>query len=114
MLPHLGEFVGLALGELAELLHDAVGHALADRGEHVALLDQLARDVERQVGAVDHEADEAQPARQDVGVLGDQHAAHVELVAPLARRIEQVERARARNEGEHRIFVPPLGAPMER
>ena len=113
MLPDLGELLGLGFRELAELLHHAVGHALADRREHVALLDQLARDIERQIGAVDHEADETQPAGKDVGVLGDQHAAHIELVAPFARRVEQVERPRARNEGEHGIFVPALGAPMQ-
>ena len=114
MLPHLGELVRLGLGELAELLHYAVGDALADRREHVALLDHLARDVERQVGAVDHEADEPEPAGQEVGVLGDEHAAHIKLVAPLPRRIEQVERPRAGNEGEHGIFMPPFGAPMQR
>ena len=113
ILPDLGEFLRLCFGELAELLHDAVGHALADRGEDVALLDHFARDVERQIGAVDHEADETQPAGQDVGVLGDQHAPDIELVAPFARRIEEVERPRARNEGEHGIFVPALGAPMQ-
>ena len=113
MLPDLGEFLGLGVGELAELLHHAVGHALADRREHVALLDQLARDIERQIGAVDHEAHETQPAGQDVGVLGDQHAAHIKLVAPFARRIEQIERARAGNEGEDSIFVAALGAPVE-
>ena len=112
ILPDLGEFLRLGLGELAELLHDAVGDALADRREDRALLDHLARDVERQVGAVDDEAHEAQPARQDVGVLGDEDAPDIELVAPLARRIEQVERPRAGDEGEHRIFVPPLGAPV--
>ncbi len=113
MLPDLGEFLRLGFGELAELLHHAIGHALADRREDVALLDQFARDVERQIGAVDHEADETQPPRKDVGVLGDEHAAHIKLVAPLSRRVEQVERPRARDEGEHRIFVPSLGAPMQ-
>ena len=113
MLPHLGELVRLGLGELAELLHYAVGDALADRREDVALLDHLARDVERQVGAVDHEADEPEPAGQEVGVLGDEHAAHIKLVAPLPRRIEQIERPRAGNEGEHGIFMPPFGAPMQ-
>ena len=62
VLPDLGELLGLRFGELAELLHHAVGHALADRREHVALLDQFARDIERQIGAVDHEAHETQPA----------------------------------------------------
>ena len=113
MLPDLGEFFRLGLGELAEFLHHAVGYALADGREHVALLDQFARDIERQIGAVDHEPDETQPARKEVGVLGDEHPAYIELVAALARRIEQVERPRARNEGEHSIFVPALGAPMQ-
>ena len=113
MLPDLGELLGLGFGELAELLHHAVGHAFADCREHVALLDQLARDIERQIGAVDHKADETQPAGKEVGVLGDQHAAHIKLVAPLSRRVEQVERPRAGHEGEHRIFVPALGAPMQ-
>ena len=112
MLPDFCVFLRLAFRELAELLHHPVGHALADRGEHVALLDQLARDVERQVGAVDDQADEAQPARQNVGVLGDEHAPHIELVAALSRGIEQVERPRAGDEGEHGVFVPPLGAPV--
>ena len=109
----LANLSGSRLGELAELLDYPVGHALADRREDVALLDQLARDVERQIGAVDHEADKAQPAGKDVGVLRDQHPAHIELVAPLSRRIEQIERPRAGNEGEHGIFVPPFGAPMK-
>ena len=108
----LGEFFRLVFGELGQLLHDAVGHALADRGEHRALLDHLARDVERQVGAVDDQPHEAQPARQQVGVLGDQHAPHIELVAALAGGIEQVERPRAGDEGEHGIFVPAFGAPV--
>ena len=112
ILPHFLELLRLTLRELAELLHDAVGHALADRGEDRALLDHLARDVERQVGAVHDEAHEAQPARQEVGVLGDEDAAHIELVAPLADGIEQVERPRAGDEGEHRIFVPSLGPPV--
>src|ERR1700727_2794511 len=113
MLPDLGEFFWLGFRELAELLHHAVGYALADRREYVALLDQFARDVEGQIGAVDHEAHETEPAGKDVGVLTDKHAAHIELVAPLALRIEQIERPRARNEGEHRIFVPAFGAPMQ-
>ena len=113
MLPDLGEFFRLRLGELAEFLHHAIGHALADRREHVALLDQFARDIERQIGAVDHEADETQPSRKNVGVFRDEHAANIKLVATFSRRIEQVERARAWNEGEDRIFVPSLGAPMQ-
>ena len=113
MFPDLGEFFGLGVRELAKLLHHAIGHALADRSEDVAFLDELARDVERQIGAVDYEPDETEPAGQEVGVLGDEHTAHVKLVAPFALRIEQVERPRARNEGKHRIFVTALGAPMQ-
>ena len=114
MLPDLGEFLRLGLGELAELLHDPIGDALADGGEDRALLDHFARDVERQIGAVDDEADEAQPAGQDVGVLGDQHPPDVEFVAALAGRVEEVERPRAGDEGEHGIFVPALRPPVQR
>ena len=112
ILPDLGVALRLAFGELGQLLDHAIGHALADRGEDGALLDHLARDVERQVGAVDDQPDEAQPAGQQIGVLGDQHAPDIELVAALARRIEQIERPRAGHERERRIFVPPLGAPV--
>ena len=112
MLPDLGEFLRLVLRELGQFLHDPVGHALADRVEDRALLNHFARDVERQVRAVDDEAHEAQPARQQIGVLRDQDAPDVELVAAFSRGIEQIEWTRTGDEGQHGIFVPPLGAPV--
>ncbi len=38
---------------------------------------------------------------------------NIELAAALARRIEKIERARTRHEGENRIFVAAFGAPMQ-
>src|SRR5579863_8697322 len=91
ILPDFGEFLLLALGKFAKLLNDAVGDAFADRRKDGALLDHLARDVERKVDAVDDEADEAQPTGKKIGVLADQHPPHIELVAALSRRIEEIK-----------------------
>ena len=78
------------------------------------VLQHLARDVERQILAVDHAADEAQIGRQQVGVVGDEDAADVELDLALARRVEQVERLGRRREQQHRVGLPALGAVMQR
>ena len=90
-----------------------LGDALLDRGEERALLDHLARDVERQVGGIDQPAHEAQIARQDFGVVGDEDALDVELDAALAVGIEQVERPRAGHESERGVLLPALGAEMD-
>jgi hypothetical protein len=54
------------------------------------VLQHLARDVERQIFRVDHAADEAQIGRQQVGVVGNEDAAHIEFDLALAVRLEQV------------------------
>ena len=104
----------VAFRELGEFLNDAVGDAFLDRGEDGAFLNQLTRDVERQIRTVGDEAHETQPVRQDFGILRDQHAAHVELGLALAAGIEKIERPRARHERKHGVFVSALGAPMDR
>ena len=88
--------------------------AFLDRGEDGALLDQFARHIERQIGRIDDEPDKAQPARQKIGIRGDQDMPDIELATALARGIEQIERPRAGNESKHGIFMPALGAPMQR
>ena len=82
--------------------------------EQRAFLDHLARDVERQVGGIDEAADEAQIARQKLGLVGDEDAPDIELHAALAVGVEEVERARAGNEGKRGVFLPALGAEMDR
>ena len=79
-----------------EIAENPAGHALPYRGEERAFLDLFARHVERQVGGIDQPAHEAQIARQNLGLVGDEDALDVQLDAALAIGIEQVERPRAR------------------
>ena len=97
-LPGLLEAFLVVRGELFQVAQDAVGDRLADRFEHRVLLQHLARDVERQVFRIDDAAHEAKPGRQDLGLVGDEDAADIELDAALALGIEEVERLPRRNE----------------
>src|SRR4029077_5492031 len=72
----------------------------------------FAGHVERQVGAVDDTAHEAQVARQNIGIIGDEDALDVKLYAAFAVRIKQIERPRARNEQQRGVILPALGAVM--
>ena len=90
------------------------GQRLAHGGDLRIVLQHLARDVERQVLAVDDAADEAQVGRRQLGVVGDVDAPHVELHVPLARRIEQIERPRRRREQQHGVGLPPLRLVVQR
>src|SRR5262249_31790762 len=90
-----------------------IGDAFADRREDLAFLDHFARNVKRQIRAVDDKAHETQPAGQKIGVLTDQHATYIEFVAAFARRIEKIEGAGAGDEGKHRIFVAAFRSPMD-
>ena len=60
------------------------------------LLQQLARDVQRQITGVDDALDEAQVQRQELlGVVHDEHAPHVQLQARARRRGATGRTARA-------------------
>src|SRR5260370_384782 len=74
------------------------GHRLADLHELRIVLQHLPGNIERKILAVDHAADEAQIGRQQIGIVGDEDAADIELHLPLARRLEQVERLCRRRE----------------
>ena len=75
----------------------------------LGLLQDLARHVERQVVRVDDAADEAQVGRhQLLGVVHDEHPAHVELDAAAVLAIPQVERRPRRQVEEHRELLPSL------
>ena len=91
-LPETRVFVFLVLGEILEQAEDALGVAGADRLDVAALLQDLARDVERQVVRIDHAAHEAQiRGQQLLGVVHDEHAPHVELQAAALVPVPQVE-----------------------
>ena len=67
--------------------------AFADGFDVAALLEQLAADVQRQIGRIHHAFDKAQIARQQLlGVVHDEHAPHVELDAGFLRAVPQVLR----------------------
>jgi hypothetical protein len=103
--PDLGVGVRLLFRELFQVAE----HAARDSFLIAARTGHLARDTERKIGGID----DAQVAQEDLGLVGDEHALHVELYAPLAVGIEQVERPRAGNQGERGVFVAPLGAEMD-
>src|SRR2546425_1442535 len=109
--PETRVLVLLILGEVFEQAEDALGAAGADRLDVAALLQDLARDVERQVVRVDHAAHEAQVRRQQLlGVVHDEDAPHVELEAPALVPVPQVEgRARGNVEQLH-VLLPALDA----
>src|SRR5258708_2981483 len=91
-IPDLLKIFRLLFGELLQFADHPAGYRFADLHQLRIVLQHLARDVERQVFAVDHAADEAQIGRQQIGIVGDEHAPHIELHLALARRLEQVER----------------------
>ena len=87
--------LGFVFRQLFELAQYAAGNALLDGREQRTFLDHLARHVKRQVGRIDDAAHEAQIARQNLGLVGDEDPLDVELYAPSTFRIEEIERSRA-------------------
>ena len=79
---------------------------------HVArLLQDLARDVQRQVVRVDHALDEAQVGRhQLLGVVHDEHALDVQLDAAALVAVPQVERRVRRHVQQLGVFAAALDA----
>ena len=112
--PDLGKIVRILVGEAFELRHDPGRHRLADLRQLRIVLQHLAGDVEREILAVDDAADEAQIARQQIGIIGDEDPANVKLHAALAVRLEQVERLGRGREQQHGVGIAPLGTIMQR
>ena len=104
----------LGLGAALELVEQALDQVLADPGEHRAVLQRLARDVELQVLGIDDAAHEAQVARhQAFEVGGDEHPPDVELDAVLALRVVEVERLRRGHEQQRLVGHHALGLDVE-
>ena len=82
--------LGLALGQLLDHGEDLLDDLLLDLADEAVLLEHLARDVEREVVAVDHAPDEAQVLGEErVAVVHHEHALDVEL--DPARGVAHVE-----------------------
>ena len=112
--PDFGERFRFLLAEAFQLRDHAAGDGFSDLRELRIVLQHLAGNIERQILAVDHAAHEAQVCRQQLGVVGDEDAADIELDLALARLVEQVERLCRRRKQQHGIGLPPLGAIMQR
>ena len=88
----------VTVGQALEHAQHALGRALAYRLDVAAFLQQLAADVERQVGRIDHALDEAQVDRhQRLGVVHDEHALDVELHATALVAVPHVLRRLGRH-----------------
>ena len=93
------------LGEVFEQRERLLHNLLLDEASGRILLQDLTRDVERQVLAVDHAAHEAQPLRQDLlRVVHDEHALHEQANAALLA-VRDVMRRLLGNEQEAGQFV---------
>ena len=108
----------LVLRQSCEHVEDALGEAALDGLDLLILLQQLARNVERQVGGVDHALDESQVQRQKLlGVVHDEDALDVELKAARGIALHEVERRARGDEQQARVLALALDAvvaPSER
>ena len=104
--PELGVLLLVVLGQVVQQAQHLAGAALADGFDVLRFLQDFARDVERQVGGIDHAAHEAHVLRHQLfGVVHDEHAAHVELDAVARLAVVHVERRAARDVQQLRVFL---------
>ena len=83
------------LGTGFQLGQHAVGYGAADAGQHRRGLQHFAAYVQRQVLGIHHAHHEAQELGQDLGVAGDEHAAHVQAHVAVAVIVQRIERTAA-------------------
>ena len=76
-------------------------------------LQHLAGDVEGQVLGVDHALYEAQPGRQQLGLVGDEHAPDVKPDLARALALHRLERLHAGDEQQRREFEGPFRPPVQ-
>jgi hypothetical protein len=98
-------FSGIVGGHVFDHAQHALGAAFADGLDGAAFLQQLARDVERQVGRIHHALDEAQVGgHQRLGVVHDEDALDVELHARGLVAVEHVHGRLGRDEEQLRVL----------
>ena len=115
LLQHLAELVpelAVLLGfELAQGVEDAARQSVANGAGAFVLLQDFARDVERQVAAIHHAAHEPQVQGQElVGLVHDEHALDVELDPTRRLPIPQVVGRALRHVHQARVLELPLNA----
>ncbi len=111
--PYLGEGFRLLFAQAFQFTDHAAGHGLADLRELRIVLQHLPGNIERQILAVDHAADEPEITRQQIGIIGNEYAADVELHVALAGRLEQIERFGRWRKQQHGVGLAPFGAIMQ-
>jgi hypothetical protein len=105
---------GIVLGDVLQLGENLLDARGLDTGEHLVLLQDLARDVEREVFGVDNAADKAQVLREQVlGVVHDEDALDVELDAAFVVGLVEIERSLGRNVEEGGVLERAFGAGVE-
>ena len=113
LVPEFFIILCVVLGHLFEQAEYALGAARADLLDILAFLQDLARDVERQIGHIDHAAHEAQIHRQQLlGIVHDEHALDVQLDAMARVAIPQIERRLSRHVEQLGVLVTALDAGM--
>ncbi len=79
----------------------------------LAVLQNLARDIQRQVGAVDDATHEAQILRhQLLGILHDEHTLHIQFDAVTALAVIKIERRLGRDIKQRDVFLLALDPVM--
>ena len=105
-----GRIIVLAIfGHILKQPKDALRTAFADRAHVATFLQQLARDIQRQIGGIDHAPHKTQIRRQElVSIFHDKDALDVELDTTPRIAIPQVERSMTRDEKQLRVFAAAL------
>jgi hypothetical protein len=117
LLPEAGVILRLVLGQLLQHVQRALGQRGLHRIDDRAGLQDLARDVERQVVGIDHALDEAQVQRQELlGLVHDEDALHVQLQALGASRWYRSNGARrhVQQRGVFQLALDLVVAPRQR
>ena len=112
-LPDLLEILVVVLGRFLQLTDDLVGDRLADRRHLRIVLQHFARQVQGHVLAIDDATHEAQISGENLDIIGDIDALHIELLAAAAFGIVEIEGPLARHIEQHGIFMPALGAVVD-
>src|SRR5262249_20960501 len=93
VLPESAVFLGFVAAHLVERREHALHELFFDDLDLAILLQNLARDVEREIVRIDYAAHETEPARDEIlALVEDEDALHVELNAALHLGAVEIER----------------------
>ena len=114
LVPELLVPLAVVLELARQRLEDVLLERAADGLELAALLQELTRDVQREVRRIDETLHEAQVVRQQVlALVHDEDMAAVELQARLVVRLIEVERRMCRDGQECRVLDRAFGLRVE-